>query len=228
MHSPEHNNQKYPVEVWEVVIDCCYDPAARPRANYPALCACAVVCRDWRPRSQFDLLRIVAFSRAAQVDLLLQTIAYRPSFADCIYVIAIDDNPDEYIPFTHPSFRRLRGCGKLDLAEVNWTMYPQTTLDLVPRFTSITDLSLSFNHLTYSAAFRVIWAIPSLQALAVTGIGKKPVRGTIAESLGALALRCKPNACVKLKSLTINEVRFYVSVLWILRLMHHTALSLSR
>ena len=142
------------------------------------------------------------------MDLLLQTIAYRPSFADCIYGIVIDNNPDEYIPFAHPSFRRLRGCAKLDLTEVNWTMYPRTTLDLVPRFASITNLSLSFNHLTYSAAFRVIWAIPSLQTLAVNGVGKKPIRGTIAESLGALALRCKPNACVKLKSLIINEVRF--------------------
>ena len=207
MHSPEHNNQKYPVEVWEVVIDCCYDPAARPRANYPALCACAVVCRDWRPRSQFNLLRIVAFSRAAQVDLLLETLARRPCFADCIHVIAIDDNPDEYIPFAHPSFRRLRACRKLDLASVNWTMYPPKILDLVAQFSRVTDLSLCFDHLTYSAAFHVIWAIPTLRMLAVTGVGKKPVRETVAESLSALALRRKLNTCTELKSLIINEVR---------------------
>ncbi|KAM5541762.1 hypothetical protein V8D89_004491 [Ganoderma adspersum] len=188
------------------------DPARRPRANYPALRACALVCSDWRSRSQFNLLRIVTFSRAAQADLLLQAIAFRPSFADCIYSIAIDDNPDGYIPFAHPLFRRLRGCRKLDLAGVDWTMYPPTTLDLVPRFANITDLSLSFDHLTYSAAFRVVWAIPSLQTLGITGVGKKPARRMVGELLGALARRRKPNAYVELKSLIINEVRGYVAV----------------
>ncbi|PIL27755.1 hypothetical protein GSI_10908 [Ganoderma sinense ZZ0214-1] len=199
------NSLRYPVELWESVIDYCNDPGLRPRVNYPALRACALVCRNWRSRSQFNLLQAVAFSKASQVDLLLQTIELRPPFADCIHSIAIDDNADGYIPFAHPSLRRLRACMKLDVAAVDWTKYPPTTLDLIPLFTGITDLSLSFDHLAYSAAFRVVWTIPGLRTLAITGVGKKPIRGTIGESLGALALRRKPNVCVELKTLLINE-----------------------
>ena len=211
MRRPEHSDsQQYPVELWESVIDHCYDLSRRPRrANYPTLRACTLVCREWRSRSQFVLLRIVAFSRAAQVDLLLETLARQPSFADCIHVIAIDDNPEEYIPFAHPSFRRLRACRELDLALVNWAMYPPKILDLVAQFSRITDLGLCFDHLTYSAAFHVIWAIPALRTLAITGVGKKPVRETVAESLGTLALRRKLNTCIEIRSLNINEVRVY-------------------
>ena len=84
-----------------------------------------------------------------------------------------------------------KSISALELAWVNWVMYPPKILDLVAQFSRMTDLSLCFDHLTYSAAFHVIWAIPALRTLAITGVGKKPVRETVAESLGALAIRRK-------------------------------------
>ena len=199
------NNSRLPIDICEQIIDaCCYFTWNLEPDPYLTWCRCALVCSAWRPRSQFNLLFEVVFTRAAQVALLTRTLLHQPDYANLVYMVRIGYAAG-YIPFAHPQFPRLlRNCAALDLCNIDWSFYPPRYADIgLYSWKGVIKLSIALTPYTTTSILRYIWSLPMLRDLIIHCYRREGFLMTAATTVQRAA-NMPPDPCKELRYLAIH------------------------
>ena len=206
------DDSRLPIDVCEQVIDACYYQSP-VKFVYPTWRATALVCSAWLPRSRFNLLFEVDFSRDTHVDLLLRTLRDKSHLATLVFRVTVDNwHPvHPYVPFSRmPLPLLLNNCRALDLLGVRWNIYPPKFADTSLRsWSGLEELTIRFTPAVLPAILRFIWSLPRLRALyihyhqatprdkhlpAVRPTTRIPATGT--PTLQSLGLRVRPTRLI--------------------------------
>ncbi|KAI0829949.1 hypothetical protein BC628DRAFT_1085103 [Trametes gibbosa] len=172
-----------PIEVYERVIDltATEPPLWTSEKEYDTFRSCALVCRAWRPRSQWNLFYSIHLNRASQVDRLLSIFSTHPPLLDLIQYVHvgkfdIETRPtvehltrDPYIPFANGRLTRaLRNAHVFRLSGLTWFNYPPVYTSLFRQFKGLVELQL--NSVVFGSAgdvIRMAWNCPTLETLVI-------------------------------------------------------------
>ncbi len=197
----------WPVELHERAIDACYDSTVAISSLYSTWCACAMTCKDWHPRSRYNLLHEVELWSGVQVDLFLRTITDEPSLADLVFKITVSPRKaKDHVPFTRfPIPRLLSRCQELRF-DLDAQRFPPLYVHSIAHFSQITDLVVTIKGHSTRTFLQLVWSLPKLRAVTVRGIETRC--GVPASDFYSQRLRemRKPSACRELKHVEFSHV----------------------
>ncbi|KAI0353192.1 hypothetical protein OH77DRAFT_1427587 [Trametes cingulata] len=205
-------SSRLPIELCETIIDLIRPGDLDDWKTFPeesrALRACALVCRAWRPRAQFNLWRAVVLRPRERIV---------PEFT-----AALRSNPDRLAPlvrrmrlhplgavvpldFFMPTLPNLRA---LFMEGVEWIAFPLRASRMrMPLLASLTELQFSrCTFRTVKDAFDIIWSCTSLTKVAVWKCTFSEDQEKITESDAArlcAARKRRPAACAKVRQLKL-------------------------
>jgi len=166
-------NPVFPIEVFELIIDCFSD--AWIADNRSALLACALTCKAWLPRCRLNLVQTVELSEPRVIYGFLRLLRARPFLATFVKRIGLTGHWDTRKKSTqHVAVFPLmlaRKLTALDHLYVSYCSIRATVIDpafhwSLSEFTSITVLTLFTVEFSSVLQFaRLISAIPSLNSL---------------------------------------------------------------
>ncbi|TBU32303.1 hypothetical protein BD309DRAFT_854809 [Dichomitus squalens] len=163
-----------PVEIAERIIDCCSQvpPTHLYHISYPILRSCARVCREWRPRSQFNLFHHVVLRTPVQMGLFQDVIRSDPAFLAMVIEVTLAPSTATYLPFVL-LLRKLNKACHVNVG-LDWGAYPPRYTDRMGYFGQVHRLHL------VGAAFKdlcelqgVIASFPGLRSLQLTAVKVK-------------------------------------------------------
>lgn len=172
---------RLPIDVCERVIDMITTGSHHSRTFYPLylndLCACALTCSDWLPRSRLNLYRQVRIRERNDLDRFSETILVdQPFLANLVQELVLGHPPEKkertgYVPFAEIALvHALRNVRVLTLSNFNWhalhhqyhreaAQYPVVELNIIGgSFNALPDL------------LRVIWAFQQLRSLTLIDV----------------------------------------------------------
>lgn len=194
-----------PIDVCERIIDS-FNSCPRffpPHGYFVDLCACALTCRDWVPRSRCNLYSSIQLRNARQLDALLNTIASLPFLADLVQELVIHPS-EKYLPFAQENLASvLRGVRRVHICYYNWAAHHPRYHQLVARYPIVELSLLGGTYRTMADLFRVVWAFEHLQTLTLAIIEPFQQPGIPVDEI----ISRRKRICLNLKTVTILGVR---------------------
>ncbi|KAI0355245.1 hypothetical protein OH77DRAFT_354465 [Trametes cingulata] len=211
---------RVPDDIWDLVIDSCdaesfQKELPRQCCRLDTLRACALTCRRWLPRSQFNLYSTVSFTAYAQVDMFLSTINARPDLADYTHTLLMRHyhrshayrQTTEYIPIARRELvRKLRNVQTLFVDMAIWASYPPGYAREVARY-PVTELHIGIEaRQSPTSLHRFVQAFRNLERLSIAApklqsdIPTDPAQLCTKVSI-AISLK---NLCTSLRVLDVN------------------------
>lgn len=202
-------NSRLPIDVCEEVVDMIKTDIAdydifnkRLRRPYRTLLACALACKKWQSRSQYNIFRSVVFNDTKQVDLLIRTLRDNPGLASVVTEIRTpwDFEYPVYIPLGRlsnlvPMCRNLN----LDLGRAYPAKYILNSVTSFSR--TVSTMNLQFCSHSFSTIFHFLWSFPELRYLRLLIFIQTPkLSEFLSNRLGAMR---PPAACTNLKELDL-------------------------
>lgn len=168
---------RLPTEVCERIIDFIRDDEpVGSKVSRDTLCACALVCRSWTPRSQLHLFVCVELSSTLQAQSFLDVLARSPSVCLGVESLIISPSPPKDPLKTPPCYYRwihtvlstlpriLTNLERLDFRRLP-TLH-QTFIPLASQFKTVKELYLrNLDKQSFSEIIRLVNRFPQLQIL---------------------------------------------------------------
>ena len=200
-------NISWPVELQERVIDACYDPTVAISSLYSTWRACAATCKDWHPRSRYNLLHEVELRSGAQVELFLRTITDNPSLAELVFKITVSPRIAKvHVPFARfPIPHLLPRCQELRF-DLCTQLFPPLYVHSIAFFSQITNLVVTIKGHSLRTFLQLVWSLPKLRALTIRGIETKCGVPTSEFYCQRLQKMRDPSACRELKRVEFSHV----------------------
>ncbi|KAI9065008.1 hypothetical protein FKP32DRAFT_540742 [Trametes sanguinea] len=178
------------VDLWEEVIDFCVPPllgffANRRRLRHSVvesaatLLACALTCREWLPRSIFNLYSVcVVLEDSRSVDRLVDIMTVRPHLAGFVRILWISPEEfrsprsrlsfplEQYIPFARAELvHKLRNLHTIAyLGRFRWPCPGSCNLHIA-QYRSLRTLYLDSRFPSPVEMFRLVWTLEGLRHL---------------------------------------------------------------
>lgn len=212
---------RLPLEICELIIDLTADepPLWTTREEYETFKNCALVCRAWVSRSQWNLFYSTHLDKASQVNQLISLFSANPSLADLVQYVHVGHfllqttgygdtfSKDGYIPFaTGQLTRALQNARVLRLTGLTWPSYPPVYKSLLRQFKSLVELQL--NSITFGSAgdvIRMAWNCPALHTLVLEYI--RITQPASEAECARLQGSRRPQACNQLRRVVLEDVR---------------------
>lgn len=192
----------FPVEVFETIIDAYTQFPNTERdvkAMYSCLCASALTCRAWYPRSRLSLYRHIKIIGSIQFEKFLRTLLASPSYGDFVHhlSIAVDlMRPGRFLPAGVVFVALCSKLKKLDRVDIVYTpVRPHDSFFISLRaaqYRTVAVLSVSgYSFSSTKDLIKYITSFPQLRRLKVVQDDYDPPQSSqLRQALCAVNLPC--------------------------------------
>ena len=150
-----------PLEILEIAIDM----LGRGTGSYASLCACALTCTDWLPRSRLNLYYDVTLSDDEALSLFVRTLSHNPPLGLLVRQFCVGSSAHaSYLSFAQGILVRcMRNLRSLTLW-VDWHNYPPKFHQLVSQL-PIKELHLQREFQSIGRLFQLLWVLSGLESV---------------------------------------------------------------
>jgi len=177
MSNSIEDSSTFPVEIYERIIDRIpyHDLRDSPidfqdvSFEYALLCACALTCRAWVPRSRVNLYRSISIKDSATVKSLCASLNLRPQNGNFVQLVQVRNGTAlSQIALHFP--RRMKNIQVMEFVKLELTKIHPTLFFNLSKFKSITQLGfkdVAFDG--FSEYTKFVTAFPNVTRLYLSG-----------------------------------------------------------
>lgn len=167
----------FPVEIYERIIDRIpfyginntlidFQDVSR---EYALLCACALTCRAWVPRSRLNLFRFISIKSDITIKHLLASLNFQPRNGDLVELVQIWHGA-AITPMALHLAKRLKNLKRMEFVNTELTKINTSTFFFLSKFRSITEIgfqSTTFD--SFSEFTKFATAFPNVKKVYLKG-----------------------------------------------------------